>query len=148
MSIEEQNVATVRTLYQAWSDGTAAQVAPRFVAPDFVRHDLSGAWPQVVGHEGLADFARMFSAALAGYHSEIVDIIASGDRVWVRYIGSGIHSGPLLGIPATGKRIEWNGINIYRLVDGKVVETWQLGDLLGILQQMGAVSIKGQPAQP
>jgi len=146
MSIEEQNVAVIRAGIQAWNDGTFAEAAVRLAAPEFVRHDLAGAWPDVTGPDGVADFNRMWNAALADMHLEIVDIFGAGDRVCVHLIGSGIHRGPLLGVPPTGKRVEWHGINIYRLANGKIVETWQLGDVLGILRQIGAVSIVGQAA--
>lgn len=144
MSIEEQNVAVLRAVIQAWNEGRMAEAAKQFAADGFVRHDLAGAWPDVNGSQGVVDFNRMWNAALAEMHIEIVDIFGAGDRVCMRFVGSGIHRGPLLGVPATGKRIEWNGLNIYRLVDGKVAETWQMGDVLGILRQMGAVSLAGQ----
>ena len=146
MSTEEQNVAVMRAMAQAWNDGTVAQVGASRIAPEFVRHDLAGAWADVTGPDGVADFNRMWNAALADMHLEIVDIFGAGDRVCVHLIGSGIHRGPLLGVPPTGKRVEWHGINIYRLANGKIVETWQLGDVLGILRQIGAVSIVGQAA--
>jgi predicted ester cyclase len=141
MSIEEQNMAVMRAALRAWNEGTVAAASAQFIAPEFVRHDLNGAWQNVAGPGGVADFSRMLSAALGELHLEVAEMVASGDRVVVRFVGSGIHQGELLGVPATGRRVTWNGINIYRRLDGKVVETWQLADHLGILRQMGAVSV-------
>ena len=129
---------------QAWNDGTIATEAARYIAPGFVRHDLNGAWLNVAGPAGVADFLRMLGIALAEMHLEIVDIFAVGDRVCIRFVGTGIHRGEIFGVPPTGRRVTWNGINIYRLVDGKIVETWQLADHLGVLRQMGTVSVAGQ----
>lgn len=143
MSIEEQNVAVMRAVLQSWNDGTIATEGARFAAPGFVRHDLNGAGLNVADVHRMpsADYHRMLSVGLAEMHLEIVDIFAVWDRVCVRFVGSGIHRGEFLGVPPTGKRVEWNGINTYRLVDGKIVETWQLADHLGILRQMGTVSV-------
>jgi predicted ester cyclase len=44
-----------------------------------------------------------------------------------------------LGVPATGKRLEWNGIHICRVENGKIAEVWSLGDDLGLLRQMGVL---------
>jgi predicted ester cyclase len=68
-----------------------------------------------------------------------VDLFGAGDRATLRWIGSGTHQGEFLGVPATGKPIEWNAISIYRLANGKITDTWQLIDAWGILRKMGAV---------
>jgi ketosteroid isomerase-like protein len=52
----------------------------------------------------------------------------------------GTHRGRLFGIAPTGKSYEAMGINIHHVVDGKIVEIWEVGDALGMLQQLGVVS--------
>ena len=80
MSIEEQNVAVVRSGIQTWNDGTVATEGARYIAPGFVRHDLNGAWLNVADfhHMPSADYHRMLSIALAEMHLEIVDILGRG----------------------------------------------------------------------
>ena len=67
----------------------------------------------------------------------VEDIIAEGDKVVVRFIGRGTHKGDLGGIPATGAKTEAGAIEIFHIVDGKIVEVWEISDRLGILQQLG-----------
>jgi predicted ester cyclase len=67
------------------------------------------------------------------------DLIAEGDKVVVRYTFRGIHSGPFLGVPATGKELKGSGIMICKLKGGKIIEAWVMPDILGLMQQLGIV---------
>lgn len=67
---------------------------------------------------------------------EMHDIIASGDKVVVRWSCNGKHSGNFFGIEPTHKRFELTGISIYRLHHEKIVEVWQSWDMFGLLQQL------------
>jgi predicted ester cyclase len=49
------------------------------------------------------------------------------------------HKGPFQGVAPAGRRVTWVGINEYRVADGKIRETWQLADTLGLMRQIGAV---------
>ena len=51
----------------------------------------------------------------------------------------GVHRAPLMGIPATGKRISIHGITIDRIEEGKIVERWASFDQMGLMQQLGAI---------
>ncbi len=66
---------------------------------------------------------------------EVLD--AGSDTVVTRWTGSGTHTGELLGIAPTGKSVNVDGIWIHRIADGKIVETWNVWDTLGMLQQLG-----------
>lgn len=71
-------------------------------------------------------------------HYQIDDIFAAGDRVTVRWRARASHQGPLGGfIPPTGKAIEWPGIHIVRVAEGKIVEIWAVANQAKILQQPG-----------
>ncbi|MEO7352505.1 MAG: ester cyclase [Marmoricola sp.] len=70
---------------------------------------------------------------------EIDEIFSAGDRVVVRWTGTGTHSHELNGIPPTGKSISVDAISIHQVVENKVAESWQVWDTLGLLQQIGAV---------
>ena len=68
-----------------------------------------------------------------------------GDKVVSRYTVSGTHQGEFFGVPGSGRRIEMTGINIDRFDEnGKLIEEWPEYDLLGAMQQMGAISESGQ----
>jgi predicted ester cyclase len=65
-------------------------------------------------------------------------MVAEGDAVVVRLVVEGTHRGNLLGIPATGRRVRWDAVDIYRLSDGKIAEEWAADDTAAVLYQVGA----------
>jgi steroid delta-isomerase-like uncharacterized protein len=67
------------------------------------------------------------------------DLIAEGDKVVARWRAEGTHTGSFQGVPPTGRRASITGITIFRLRDGKIVEEWGESDMLGLLQQVGAL---------
>jgi steroid delta-isomerase-like uncharacterized protein len=81
----------------------------------------------------------LLHTAFPDFHITIEDIIAEADKVVTRMLFHGTHQGPFFGIPPTGKYVEWGAIRIYRIADGKLVETWAMQDRLGLMQQLGAV---------
>ena len=85
---------------------------------------------RVVGESGFLDS-----------HLVIEDVIAEGDKVVTRLTITGTQTGTLQGIPPTGKKFSMRGIDIFRVVDGKIVEHWDAVDQLGMLQQLGVIPI-------
>ena len=75
---------------------------------------------------------------LRGRH-EIRMQVAEGDLVVSHIVGPGVHDGELLGIPATNREVETDGIAIHRIRDGKIVESWSVVDVARVLQQVGAL---------
>jgi len=70
----------------------------------------------------------------------IVDeMIAEGDRVMVRWTFSGTHQGEFASLPPTYKRIEYSGINIFRIASGRISEIWDIYDRLWLWQQLGVL---------
>jgi predicted ester cyclase len=64
-------------------------------------------------------------------------LLAEGDYVVDRWSASLTHKGGFMGIPATGKTAQVTGIDISRLIDAKIVETWHVEDIAGLMQQLG-----------
>ena len=81
----------------------------------------------------------MFRAALPDIRSTAEDVLAEGDRVAVRWTGSGTHTGEIMGVPPSGVRVSATGIFVFHIKDGKIVEYWENWDTLGFLQQIGAI---------
>jgi predicted ester cyclase len=73
------------------------------------------------------------------WHTTIEDIIAEGDKVWVRFKATGTHTGEYRRLAPTGKKITATSVNIYRIVNGKVVEVWRVSDLLDFYKQLGVI---------
>lgn len=71
---------------------------------------------------------------------DILDMIAEGDKVAVRYTVEGTHEGDLFGVPPTGRRVSIESMTVGRVSDGKMREHWRITDSLDMMQQLGAIS--------
>jgi steroid delta-isomerase-like uncharacterized protein len=91
------------------------------------------------GPEDVKRFMGEFREAFPDFHSEIEDQIAEGDKVVTRWTMRGTHQGEFRGIAPTGNELEITGIGIFRFSGGKVVESWDNFDQLGMMQQLGVI---------
>lgn len=127
--------AVVRRFYEELNNARKNELAPDLFTEGHVLHD-----PQVpagTGPQGVADTVAVYQESLDG-HWGIDEIFSAGDRVVVRWTGTGTHVGELNGIPPTGKTISVDAITIHQVTGHKISETWQVWDTLGLLQQLGA----------
>ena len=108
------------------------------LADDFVEHEQTpGLAPT---KEGVRQFFTMYMAAFPDLRFEPQDVIASGDKVVARVKCSGTHSGDFMGLPATGRRVEVDAVDIIRFGDdGQALEHWGVFDALAMMQQLGAI---------
>jgi len=134
--MSEQNKALVSRYYEEVLGQGKVHVIDEIGSPDFVDHDRAN--PTHDG-EGVKLFASMARSAFPDLSVKVEDVIASDDRVVARTTISGTHSGEFMGIPATGRRVTFNCIDIMRCADGRIVEHWGEGDDLGMLQQLGVI---------
>ncbi len=79
--------------------------------------------------------------AFPDWHETIEDIIAEGDKVWVRLSYTGTHRGEFMGLSPTGKKIASTAVDIYRIVNSKLAEYWNVTDNVNIFKQVGAIEI-------
>jgi predicted ester cyclase len=86
----------------------------------------------------------MFLAAFPDLETVIEELIAEGDKVVRRGYFQGTHHGAFQGIPATGKRVTVPLIAIERIVDGKLLEHRASPDIMGLMQQLGAIPAPAQ----
>jgi predicted ester cyclase/uncharacterized protein YndB with AHSA1/START domain len=77
-------------------------------------------------------------AAFPDFHFTLLDEVAEGDRVVLRYRGQGTQRGAFLGIPPSAKQIDYTGLILLRIADGRIAEFWAQPDQLGLLKQLGA----------
>jgi steroid delta-isomerase-like uncharacterized protein len=128
--------AVVRRFYEQMCNERKNDLAPELFTADHEMHD-----PQVptpTGPAGMAQIVSVYQQGVDG-HWGIEDIFSAGDRVVVRWVGSGTHVAEVNGIPPTGNRIRVDAITIHRMRDGKIAETWEVWDTLTFLQQVGVV---------
>ena len=89
------------------------------------------------GHSGMEELLSRTRAAFPDWRVVIETIISDGGHVAARWSGTVTHQGEFHGIPATGKRIDVSGINIYRIEGGKIAAEWEQMDSVGMLRQLG-----------
>lgn len=136
MSAEENKAVVHRMLEEAINQRNL-DVLDEIFAPEFVDHTAVPG--QAPGVEGLKQFFAMMDAGFPDFRAAVEDVIAEGDKVAVRFTFHGTHQGEFMDIPPTGRRVTMPGIDILRVVDGKVVELWGQEDVLGMMRQLGAV---------
>jgi predicted ester cyclase len=134
----DANKPLVRRLY-AETDGSNFDVLDDLCSVNLVDHNPPPPPGLTPGLEGIQQAFRVFTAATPDGSHVIQDLVAEGDRVVARVTGSGTHTGELMGIPPTGKRLERTGIVIYRIESGKIVERWAQHDIVGLMRQIGVL---------
>ena len=93
--------------------------------------------------EGFKAYVSAFRVAFPDLHATVEDQIAEEGKAAMRFTARGTHKGEFQGIPPTGKQVTLSGIDIQRIVDGKIVENWVSLDALGLLQQLGVLPPMG-----
>jgi len=130
----EKNKAIVRRFIEEWNKRNLAAL-DEFTAADYFDPSL-----QVRGLEAYKQLLTMVLKGFPDWHETIEDIIAEGDKVWVRYTATGTHTGEFRGLAPTGKKFTETGVLIWRIVDGKIVEKESaVYDELDFLKQLGVI---------
>ena len=137
MSIE-QNKAIVRRYQDIYNSNNLDALA-EVVAEDLLTPKIMPGIPS--GLEGAKVAHQIMLAGFPDYQTIIDDLIAEGDKVVARITMRGIHMGLFMGIPATGKYVEFTGIYIARIANGKIVEHWGEEDGVSLLTQLGVLNM-------
>ena len=135
--MSEENKAVARRFFEIFEQGDL-DTLDEIVAPDAVDHDPYNPHADE-GLEGARKAIAMYREAFPDLSFEIEDQIAEGDKVVTRWAGTGTHKGELLGFEPTGNRSTTTGIAIDRIEGGKIVESWNSWDTLGMMQSIGAI---------
>lgn len=137
MSIEE-NKAIVRRYQEIYNsndlESLGEVVAENLLAPKI----MPGMKP---GLEGAKQVHATTLIGMPGWHTAIDDLIAEADKVVARITMTGTHTGDFWGIPATGRKVEFTGIYIVRIANGKIVEHWGEEDGVSLLTQLGILKM-------
>jgi predicted ester cyclase len=132
MSVEENKALVRREQAELWNHTGNLDAAAELFAPDRV--------------EDAKQEAANVRGGFPDLESTIEDLIGERDKVVVHWRAQATHRGEYMGIPPTGNRVNFRGISIYRIEGGKIAESWSVSELLGMLQQLGAIPEPG-PAQ-
>jgi steroid delta-isomerase-like uncharacterized protein len=145
MSAEANKALFRRYVEEGWAKGNVA-VADEVFADRYAAHQPDGS-EEERGPEDVKQFLRQYREAFPDLQITIEDQIAEGDKVVTRWSSRGTHRGEFRSITPTGNQVRLTGIGIFRFSDGKVVESWDNFDQLGMLRQLGAIPEPGQPTE-
>jgi steroid delta-isomerase-like uncharacterized protein len=132
----ERNKEIVRALHRRlWGDADLT-VIEEVVSEDAVTH-----WgdAETGTRDAIRSDAERYFAAFSDVSTSIDDLIGEQDKVVLRWSTIGTHTGPYGKVPPTGRMITMNGMDVYRLDSGRIVEAWSMWDGLGVYQQLGLV---------
>src|SRR5262245_40637852 len=118
----EQNKALVRRVFEEGVNQNKPSIFNDLIAPDFVSSDAPPGTPH--GPEAFRQFDAMFRTGFPDVHVTIEQAFADGDHVIHHGYVTGTHKGEFQGIPPTGKQVKIKYIDIWRVINGKLVEYW------------------------
>jgi steroid delta-isomerase-like uncharacterized protein len=137
------NADTMRQFYDRVNAGDIDGFAA-LIADDMIEHEKVEGLPQT--KEGVVEFFKMFGAAFSDLRLDAEDVIVSGDKAWARVRITGTNDGEFMGMPATGKSVDFQAVDMVRFNDdGTAAEHWGVTDTMTMMQQLGVVP-EGPPA--
>jgi steroid delta-isomerase-like uncharacterized protein len=134
---QRANVAAALRLYEEVINQEQKDVVDEIFAVDAILHDpFTG-----TGHgaEAFKGLLGLFDTAFPHHRVVVERVIAEGDYVAVLHTHHATHNGPFLGMPATGKSVIVNGLELFRFADGRIAEFWRKDDDASLLLQLGAL---------
>jgi predicted ester cyclase len=143
----EQNKAVSRRWIDVFNERDDAGEAD-VRGPDYVAYAPASLEPEPLNPETWTRFLAGFVEGFPDLQLRVEDAVAEGDLVAQRVHFEGTHTGEFQGLPPTGRKVEFSGLELNRFVDGRVVEHWFQLDSLTLLQQLGLVVLPGPRLLP
>jgi steroid delta-isomerase-like uncharacterized protein len=131
------NVELVRRFYEEMWNRFDESLIPRLLTPDFKFRGSLG--NQTLGHDAFARYMRLIEQAFPDFTNHVEETITEGDRTFARLTYRGTHRGEALGCPPTNRPIRYVGAAVFRFRQSMIAETWVLGDVWGLVQQLRAL---------
>lgn len=148
-NMKRDNIATIRHIHSEMAKGNM-EVFDEFLAENYVRHcqAMPPELQEMHGSEQLKAFVGDFISAVSDFSETIDVIVADSDKVAYVTTMNATQTGPMGGLPATGKTFECVNIIIQRFENGKIAETWVTWDNVAMLSQLGFFPPPSQDGQP
>ena len=127
----EANKALIRKWIDAWT-AKDLDLLDEIFARDYT---VNGA---LVGADGVKQAVQFLHSVLSGVTAQLHEIVAEEDKVVIRWTIGGRHTGDFMGIPPTGKELELAGINIYQILDNKIVANHEQTNISEVIQKLMA----------
>lgn len=136
MTTTEENKKIVNQFFEVIEKKDYQKMSSFFTNKHAFHFSMS---PEPLDGKGHIETLQMFMIAFPDLTHKVETQIAEGDRVATRGRIVGTHKGEFQGIPATGKKIDISFIEIHRIEDGKIAEEWPQMDVVGMMNQIGAM---------
>jgi predicted ester cyclase len=117
-------------LWNRWDDA----LVPAVLAPTFGFRGSLGT--STHGPDEWRQYRDSIRAGSADFHNEVVTLVVDGTTAAARLRYTGTHTGPLLGVPATGRRFAYDGAAFFTAADDRLTSAWVLGDLDGLRRRL------------
>jgi len=134
---EQTETLLHRWFEEVWNKGRADAIDEMFAREGIAYGLTDQSGNELRGPEGFKPFFESFRRAFPDLQVVIEDTVAEGDKIAARCTVRGTHSGEGIGIDATDRPVEFTGMTIVRVKDGKIVEAWNNFDFMGMFQQLG-----------
>lgn len=134
MSVE-QNKTVVRRLYDEVLNQENKAVIEQIFAAEVTIHDPFTGVTQ--GPESFRQLLNIFDTAFPGHRVTVQQVVAEGEWVTVLHTHHATHTGPFMGLPGTGKQVVVEGLELFRLANGRITEFWRKDDNVSLLIQLG-----------
>jgi steroid delta-isomerase-like uncharacterized protein len=137
LSKQEQNKQLVSQFFETL-DRQDTEMMDQLVSSTNYSLHFSG-MPPMDWNENKKEFLAPFTKAFPDLRRNIVDMVAEGDKVAVSINVTGTYKGEFQGIPPTGKQVSFTAMDILTIINGKITEEWATADMMGLMQQIGAI---------
>lgn len=137
----EQAKMVVRHFVEQVQDRHRLDLIYELFEPGYIDHFKAGGMPPAAATDAVDTFKRFFAGILRAFPDlrvTLEDQIAEGDKVVTRKTFRGTHRGEFLGIAPSGKSLELELIDIFRVTNGRLAEHWAQFDVMAVLRQIGA----------
>ena len=140
----DRNEAVYRRLIEEVFNQGNLETVDELVSADLKEHEQlpPGFRP---GREGLKQLVLALRTAFPDGKTTVEDLAVDGDKVWARNRSRGTNTGRFMGMPSTGKTIDFEIMDLCRFAGGKIVEHWGVSDNMAMMQQLGVIAAPGQP---
>jgi steroid delta-isomerase-like uncharacterized protein len=137
--MSDENKALARRWFEeVWNKGRSEAI-DELLDANVIAHGLGNDGKELRGPAGFKAFHEKFIGAFPDIRIEVEELVAERDLVAIRFSGAASHQGDHLGVAATHKPVTFTGMSFIRCKNGKIVEGWNNFDVMGLMQQIGAV---------
>lgn len=140
MSLEENEALTRRWFAELWN-AKRTEIIEELMTEETIAHGMG---PNGTSLKGIAPFRAaydLFVGAFPDLTVTIDQLVVTEDRIATHLTCEGTHTGDHLGVPASGKTVRFPAMTMARLQDGKIVEGWNVIDLLAAFNQIGSAQV-------